>query len=93
MVSIFHHKLHHLVQFGIIHKSVITRHMKKYLFIALSLALVSSYSIAATDYAMYYKDKGSWQKGQIYPSFSACENAREYHWAGRENTYCVIADF
>ena len=66
--------------------------MKKYLFIALSLALVSSYSIAATDYVMYYKDKGSWQKGQIYPSFSACENAREYHWAGRENTYCVIAD-
>jgi hypothetical protein len=57
------------------------------------LALVSSYSIAATDYVMYYKNKGSWQKGQIYPSFAACENAREYHWAGRENTYCVIADF
>ena len=67
--------------------------LKKYLFIALSLALISSYSIAATDYAMYYKENGSWHKGQIYPSFAACENAREYHWAGRENTYCVIADF
>ncbi len=67
--------------------------MKKYLFIALSLALVSGYSIAATDYVLYYKDKGGWQRGETYPSFTTCENAREYHWAGRENTYCVIADF
>jgi len=63
--------------------------MKKYLFVGLFLILFSGYSAAANVYVLYYNKYGSWQKAGTYTTLNACENARQYHWAGKENTRCM----
>ena len=63
--------------------------MKKYLFVGFFLILFSGHSTAANVYVLYYKNMGSWYKGGTYRDFAACENARQYHWAGKENTRCM----
>jgi len=56
--------------------------MKKYLFVALSLIMVSGNTLAAS-YTLYYRSCDTCQryKGNTYSDFAQCENARKYHWA------------